>query len=109
MEMVFERLIPGMQDGDDPDGSLQTGAAKLQQGLTDGFKEQAEENLFVGENQAVENVGQGKHQVKISHRQKLRGLFLQPLGFGQRLVRLRRSGYGRSYKSGAQSRKRRTA
>ena len=48
MEMVFERLIPGVQDGDDPDGSLQTGAAKLQQGLTDSFKEKAKENLFVG-------------------------------------------------------------
>jgi len=107
--MIFESLIPGVQDGDDPDGSLQTGAAKLQQGLTDGFEEQAKENLFVGENQAVENVGQGKHQMEVSHGQKLGALLVEPLGLGQRLVRLRRSGYGRSYKSGAQSRKCRTA
>jgi len=84
--MIFESLIPGMQDGDDPDGSLQTGAAKLQQGPTDGFKEQAQENLFVGEDQTVENVRQGKHQMEVSYGQKLRGLLIKPLGLGQRLA-----------------------
>ena len=84
--MVFESLIPGVQDGDDAKGSVQTGAAKLQQGLTDSFKEQAEESLFVGENQAIENVRQGKHQMEVSHRQKLAALLLEPLGLGQRLA-----------------------
>src|SRR3990167_3237042 len=86
MEVVFEGLIPGVQDGDDAHGSTKTGAAKLKQGLTDGFEEKAEENLFVGEDQAVENVRQGKDQMKVTHGQKLRGLPLKPLGLGQRLA-----------------------
>jgi hypothetical protein len=36
--------------------------------------------------QPVEFMGQGKHQMEVSHRQKLSGLFLQPLGFGRRLA-----------------------
>jgi len=40
----------------------------------------------VGEDQPVKFMRQGKHQMEVSHRQKLRGLFLQPLGFGQRLA-----------------------
>src|SRR6188474_1905719 len=31
-------------------------------------------------------MGQGKYQMKVPHRQKLRGLLLQPPGFGQRLA-----------------------
>ena len=84
--MIFESLIPGVKHGDDPDGSLKTRAAKLQQGLTDGFKEKAQANLFVGEDQTVKFVRQGKHQMEVSHRQKLRGLFFQPLGLGQGLA-----------------------
>ena len=81
--MVLELLIPGVQHRDETDLSGQTPVAELQQRLTDGFKEQAEENLFVGKDQAVEKVRQGEHQMKVSHRQKLRGLFPQPLGFSQ--------------------------
>jgi hypothetical protein len=40
----------------------------------------------VGEDQAVENVGQGENKMKISHGQKLRGLLLQPPGFSQGLA-----------------------
>ena len=36
-----------------------------------------------GEDQTVENVGQGKHQMEITHRQKLSGLFFKPLCFSQ--------------------------
>jgi len=46
--MVFENLIPGVQDRDDAKGSAKPGVAKLKQCFTDGFKEKAEENLFVG-------------------------------------------------------------
>ena len=38
--------------------------------------------------------------MEVSHRQKLRGLFVEPLGFGQRLALEDSGGYGRSYKSG---------
>src|SRR5439155_16312972 len=86
MKMVFESLIPGMQHRDDPHRSLKSTLAKLQQCRADGFKEQAKENLFVGEDQAVENVRQGKDHMEIAHRQELRGLLLKPLGFGQRLA-----------------------
>ena len=40
----------------------------------------------MSEDQPVKFMRQGKHQMEIPHRQKLRGLLLQPLGFGQRLA-----------------------
>ena len=39
MKMIFERLIPGVQDGDDPHRSAKTPLAKLKERFTDGFKE----------------------------------------------------------------------
>jgi hypothetical protein len=42
MEMVLERLIPGVQYGDDAQCPAKTTSAKLQECLTDGFKEKAE-------------------------------------------------------------------
>jgi len=42
MKMIFERLIPSMQDGDDAQCPAKTTSAKLQECLTDGFKEKAE-------------------------------------------------------------------
>ena len=86
MKMIFEGLVPGVQHGDDPKGSLKTSLAKLQQRFTDGFKQKTQANLFVGQDQPVKFMGQGKHQMEVPHRQKLRGLFLQPPGFGQRLA-----------------------
>jgi hypothetical protein len=40
----------------------------------------------VGQDQTVEKVRQGKHQMKIAHRQKLGTLLLKPLGLGQGLA-----------------------
>ena len=86
MKMILKGLVPGVQHSNDTDGSLKTCLAKLQQGFTDSFKQKTQANLFVGEDQAVKFVWQGKHQMEVSHRQKLRGLFLQPPGFGQGLA-----------------------
>ena len=84
--MIFESLIPGVQHGDDPHRSAKTGAAKLKQGFTDGFKEKAEQNLFMGEDQPVKLVRQSEDQMEIAHGQKLRGLLFKPLCLGQRLA-----------------------
>jgi hypothetical protein len=75
-----------MQHGDDSDSSLKTRPAKLKERFADGFKQKSEQNLFVGEDQVIENVRQGKDQMEIAHGQELRGLLLKPLGFGQRLA-----------------------
>ena len=86
VKMVVESLIPGVQHGDDPHRSTKACSAKLKQRFTDGFKQQAEQNFFVGQDHTVEEVGQGKHQMKIAHRQKLGTLLLKPLGLGQGLA-----------------------
>jgi len=41
MKMIFEGLIPGVQDGDDAKGSSKSPLAKLQQRFTDGFKQKS--------------------------------------------------------------------
>ena len=86
MKMIFERLIPGMKHSGNPQSSAQTSLAKLKERFADGFEQKSQQNLFVGENQTIKFVGQGEDQMEISHRQKLRGLPLQPLGFGQGLA-----------------------
>src|SRR2546425_8463909 len=86
MKMIFERLIPGMKHRGNAHRCAEAPLAKLKEGLTDGFKEKREQNPFVGEDQAVENVRQGKDHMEIAHRQKLGGLLLKPLGLGQGLA-----------------------
>ncbi len=84
--MIFERLVPGMKDGDNSKSPAQTAFAKLQQRFTDGFKQKTQDDLFVSENQSVKFMGQSEDQMKVSHRQKLSGLFFQPPSFRQRLA-----------------------
>jgi hypothetical protein len=86
MKMVLERLVPGVQYGDNPKGSAQTASAKLDQRLADRFKQKSQDDPLVGKDQAVELMGQGENQVKVSHRQKLGGLFFQPPSFCQGLA-----------------------
>ena len=86
MKMVFERLVPSVEHGDDSNRSAKASSAKLQERFTNGFKQKTQANLFVGEDQPVKFMGQGKHQMEIPHRQKLRDLLFQPLGFGQGLA-----------------------
>src|SRR4029450_7402271 len=85
MKMIFERLIPGVQNRDDAQRSAQSALAKLQERFTDGFKQQSKENLFVGEDQAVEFMRQSEDQMEVSHRQKLGGLLVKPFGLSQGL------------------------
>jgi len=47
MEVRFELLIPGMQDSDKAQGPAQFFLSKLDQGLGDGFEEEAEHHGFV--------------------------------------------------------------
>jgi hypothetical protein len=68
MKMIFECLVPSVQYGDDPDGPLKASLAKLQQRFTDGFKEEAEHNFLVGEDQPIQFMGQGEDDMEISHR-----------------------------------------
>lgn len=86
MKMVFERLVPGVQYGDNPKGSAQTASAKLDQRFADRFKQKSQDDPLVGKDQAVELMRQGENQMKVSHRQKLGGLFFKPPSFGQGLA-----------------------
>jgi hypothetical protein len=43
--------------------------AKFNERFADGLKEMSEQNLFVGQYQTVEFVGQGELQIEVSHRQ----------------------------------------
>jgi len=40
MKMVLESLIPGMEHGDDTQGSTEPPSAKFNEGLTDSFKQE---------------------------------------------------------------------
>ena len=83
MKMILKGLIPGVQDGDDAKGSAKTASAKLQKRFTDGLEQKSQENFFIGQNQTVQFMGSSEDQVIVAHGQKLRGLLLQPPGFGQ--------------------------
>jgi hypothetical protein len=57
MEMIFERLIPGVQNRNDAQGSVQSPLAKLQKCFTDGLKQKTEYDLFVSEDQPIQFMG----------------------------------------------------
>ena len=68
VEVIFEGLIPGVQHGDDPHRAAQAPSAKLQQRFTDSLKQKTQANLFVGQDQPIQFMGQGKHHMEVSHR-----------------------------------------
>jgi hypothetical protein len=86
MKMVFEDLVPGVKHRDNSNSSTQAAFTKLQQRFADRLEQKTQNGFLMRENQAVKFMGQGENQVKVSHGQKLGGLFFQPSGFSQRLT-----------------------
>jgi hypothetical protein len=69
MEMRPQGLIPGMQDHGAPDLPAEVAVAKLHEHLTRRVEQQGQQRPLVREDEGVEIVGHGKHQVEIGHRQ----------------------------------------
>jgi hypothetical protein len=60
--------------------------AKLEEGITSGAKEQAEQEPFVAQDEGIERVRQGENGVKVGGWQKFRPPGRYPVGFGDRLT-----------------------
>jgi hypothetical protein len=56
MKMIFERLIPGVQDRNNSNRSTQTAFAKLDKRFTDRFEQKTQDGFLVGENEPVKFV-----------------------------------------------------
>src|SRR5262245_17598081 len=86
MEMRAQGLIPGMQDHGAPDLPAEVAVPKLHERLTRSVEQQGQERSLVREDEGVEVVGYGKHQVEIGHRQELGFTVLNPLDLGKGLA-----------------------
>ena len=79
-------LIPGVQDHGAPDLPAEVAVPKLHERLTRRVEQQGQQRSLVGEDEGIEGVGHGKHQVEIGHRQQLGFAVLDPLDLGKRLT-----------------------
>lgn len=71
VEVVFELLIPGVQDTDKAWGSPKVSASEGQESFGDGLKQEVEENSFISEHEGVELMREGKDRVEGAHGKKL--------------------------------------
>ena len=53
MEVIAQPLVPGVQDTNEPEHAVEVSAAKLEQGLRDGFEQDIAEHLFVHQNERI--------------------------------------------------------
>src|SRR5207253_7955728 len=83
MEVIAQRLVPGMQDTDETEQAMEVGAAKLEQSLRDSFEQDIAEHLLVHQQEWVEFVWQREDEMEVAHWQQVGLAVLEPLGFGQ--------------------------
>ena len=86
MEMRPQGLVPGVQDHGAPDLPAEVAVPKLDERLAGGVEQQGQQGPLVGQDEGVEVVGHGKHQVEIGHRQQLGFAVLDPLHLGKCLA-----------------------
>ena len=81
MEVRAKSLVPGVEHRQKAELAAEVSAAKVQQRLRDGLKQEMEKNLFVDEDQWIQLVWEGEHQMEVTDRKQLRLLLVQPAGF----------------------------
>jgi hypothetical protein len=79
-------LIPGVQHHGAPDLPAEVALSKLHERLTRRVEQQCQERSFVREDEGIEVVWHGKHQMEIRHRQQLGFAVLDPLSLGKGLT-----------------------
>ena len=67
MEVGFEGLAPGMQDGGHPEGASQMGSSKVFEGAGDTLKQHIQEDSLVGQDQGVQFMRHREHKVEVTH------------------------------------------
>jgi Phage integrase family len=75
-------LIPGLEDHAGAELAAQVLPATLEERVTGGAQEQAEQEPFVAKKQRIEGVWEGQHRVKVGRRQEFHTPGRDPVGFG---------------------------
>jgi len=81
VEVVKERLAPGVQNGDHAELSVEPPLrirCKCLEGIIDTAKEDGEHHGIVAQNERVEQVRDGEDEVKIAGRHEFRPAGLEP-------------------------------
>jgi hypothetical protein len=89
MEVVDERLRPGMQDADEPQLSFKSPLVILckgLQGLIDSGKQDIQGGIFVGQYNGVQLMWQGENQVEVTAGQQFCFAVIEPFFLCQRLA-----------------------
>ena len=89
MEMVDERLRPGMQNADESQPAFKSPlriAGKGLKGLIDSGKEDVQGRFFVGQYNGIKGMWQGEYQVEVSAGQQFGFAVIEPFFFCHRLA-----------------------
>ena len=68
--MALKLLIPGMQYGHKPQFSPKLVFAKSEQGLSDGLKQDGEDQGFIFQDEGIQFMGQDKDDVEVASGQQ---------------------------------------
>ena len=67
MEVIAEGLVPGVQNTNETEQSVEMSAPKLEQCLRDGFEQDVAEHLFVHQHEGIEFVWQSEYEMEVAH------------------------------------------
>jgi len=89
MQMISERLTPGMQDGGNADGTAEVAGipAKGEEGFRRCPEQERVEDARIALRERIQRVGQGEDHMEVRNGQELRAARLDPPGTGLRLTR----------------------
>src|SRR4029453_2140961 len=86
MEVGVEELVPRMEDHDATQLAAEVVSTELEQRLTGGRKQKAQEQPFIAQDEGVKRVWQRKHGVKVRDREEVGLTVCDPLRFGEALT-----------------------
>ena len=86
MAMRAQGVIPGMQDHRAPDLPAEVAASTRHERLARRVEQEGQQRSLVCEDEVVQIVGDGKHQVEIGHREPCRFAVRHPLHRGKGLA-----------------------
>jgi hypothetical protein len=81
VRVVSKELVPGVEDGGEPDGGLEVGAGEFEKGFADGLEEEGEAHLGHAPEERVKLRWNGEDDLEV-HRREEQGF----LGLGPELL-----------------------
>jgi len=68
MEVIAQRLVPGVKHTDETEQTAEVSTSKLEQGLRDRFEQDVADDFLVGEGERIQFVREGEDEMEVTDR-----------------------------------------